>query len=497
MARRSASTKKNASDALADAPLVSLSEIDNAVAQAAALEQSGQSRQALSLLDSWLARDDISDSHRLELGLLAASNEFIVCNYPSAHKRLSAATVLAKNLDNPIALARVKFLSARTLHQQGSPSTAFPMAQEAMEELERLGEYGQAARASQTLTYISLDRCEYSAAVQFGERGLSLARKANNDFFVAGMCTALGLVHYTIALSQQSSPHARANPLALELSDIQKDSVHAETAKAIYQEGIVAARRSGFETRAWMLEGRIERANILLGNVDEVLRNSPKRIQRSQTSGDVHEEIGYRQTYAWALRLKGQLNEALHQLDTVLLLARKVGTLSRSIEYAHYDRSLVLAALGRHADAQASYRAYLRFVAAWNRQAAKMVPANLPPPAAKPAIEPYFLKKADAYIAANLRSGITLDSIAAACNTSVRNLQVYFRKFRGVSPMAHVRMLRLDAVAEEVRNTDVPIAELAHRYGFMSSTTFSAEFKLRFGVSPRKAREEARRLSKA
>lgn len=487
-----AMTNEMARDALAPS-----SDVTSAINQAIAFEQAGQSRQALALLDSLLERTDIDESGRLELGLLAASNEFIVCNYPSAHKRLSSAAELAKGLANPVALARVKFLSARTLHQQGSPSTAFPMAQEAMEELERLGEYGQAARASQTLTYISLDRCEYSAAVEFGERGLSLARKAGNDFFVAGMCTALGLVHYTIALTQQASPHARANPLALELSDIQKDKAHAETAKAIYEEGIAAARRSGFETRAWMLEGRIERANILLGNVDEVLRNSPKRIQRSQTSGDVHEEIGYRQTYAWALRLKGQLNEALHQLDTVLLLARKVGTLSRSIEYTHYDRSLVLAALGRHADAQASYRAYLRFVAAWNRQVAKQVPANLPQPAAKPAIEPYFLKKADAYIAANLRSGITLEGMARECNTSVRNLQVYFRKFRGVSPMAHVRMLRLDAVAGEVRNTDTPIAELAHRYGFLSSTTFSAEFKLRFGVSPRKAREEAKRLLKA
>jgi AraC-like DNA-binding protein len=469
-------------------------DIEATLKQAAMLERFGQSRQALAVLDPWLDGADVDDIHRLELNLLAASNEFIVCNYPAAHKRLADASALADRLDDVIARARVKFLSARTRHQQGSPSTAFPMALEAMNELERLGEPALAARASQTLTYISLDRCEYADAVKFGERGLALAEQSNDDFFVSGMCTALGLAHYTIALSKQTSQHARANPLALERDDILADNSDALTAKAIFEKGIAAARRGGLEVREWMLEGRIERANILLGNVDEVLRNSPKRIQRSQSSGDVHEEIGYRQTFAWALRLKGSLDEALHQLDTVLVLARKIGTLSRSIEYTHYDRSLVLAALGRHEDAQASYRAYQRFVAAWNRHAAKQVPANAPMPAQKPAIEPYFLKKADLFIRANLQSPVTLECIAAECRTSVRNLQIYFRKFRGVSPMAHVRNLRLDAVAAALRETDISIAELAQRYGFMSSTTFSNEYRRRFGVSPRKAREDARRL---
>jgi AraC-like DNA-binding protein len=473
-----------------DAP----ADIESAIAQAAAHERAGQSRPALAVLAPWLERGDISPEHQLELNLLAASSEFVVCNYPAAHKRLAVASVLAGQLINRVAQARVKFLSARTLHQQGSPSTAFPLAMEAMEELERLGELTLAARASQTLTYISLDRCEYADAVKFGERGMSLAEQSNDDFFIAGMATALGLVHYTIALTKQNSPHARANPMALELDDIQQDNSDALKAKAIFEKGIVAARRSGLTVRGWMLEGRIERVNILLGNVAEVLKNTPKRIQRSQLSGDVHEEIGYRQTYAWALRLKGLHEEALLQLDAVLVLARKIGTLSRSVEYAHYDRSLVLAALGRHDDAQTSYRAYLRFVAAWNRHAAKQVPANAPVPATKPAIEPYFLKKADSYIRAHLRSTITLDDIAAECSTSARNLQVYFRKFRGVSPMAHVRNLRLDTVAEAIRSTDIPIAELAETHGFMSSTTFSAEYKRRFGVSPRKAREDAKRL---
>ena len=103
------------------------------------------------------------------------------------------------------------------------------------------------------------------------------------------------------------------------------------------------------------------------------------------------------------------------------------------------------------------------------------------------------MKKADLFIRVNLHSLITLDDIAAECSTSARNLQIYFRKFRGVTPIAYVRNLRLDAVAEAIRVTDAPIAALTKQYGFLSATTFASEYKRRFGVTPRKAREDARR----
>ena len=166
--------------------------------------------------------------------------------------------------------------------------------------------------------------------------------------------------------------------------------------------------------------------------------------------------------------------------------------MSRSIEYTHYDRAGVGGTRPPRRGA-ASYRAYLRFVSAWNRHVAKQVPTNVALPAQKPAIEPYFLKKADLFIRANLHSLITLDDIAAECCTSARNLQIYFRKFRGVTPIAHVRNLRLDAVAEAIRATETPIAALAEYHGFLSATTFASEYKRRFGVTPRKAREDARR----
>ena len=173
-----ASTTKRNSEAL-DAR--SSSDIESVIAQVIALEKSAQSRQALAVLSTWLARIDIAEGEQLELNLLAASNEFIVCNYPAAHKRLADAAALADRLAKPVALARVKFLSARTLHQQGSPSAAFPLALEAMQELQALGEYAQAARASQTLIYISLDRCEYADAVTYGERAVKALEKMQKE----------------------------------------------------------------------------------------------------------------------------------------------------------------------------------------------------------------------------------------------------------------------------------------------------------------------------
>jgi hypothetical protein len=52
----------------------------------------------------------------------------------------------------------------------------------------------------------------------------------------------------------------------------------------------------------------------------------------------------------------------LHELDVALDLARQTGTFNVLLEFLHYDRSIVLDALGDSNGARASYRRYLRLV---------------------------------------------------------------------------------------------------------------------------------------
>ena len=82
--------------------------------------------------------------------------------------------------------------------------------------------------------------------------------------------------------------------------------------------------------------------------------------------------------------------------------------------------------------------------------------------------------------------------MAAHCGVSWRTLEKAFTDFRGVTPVAHVRNVRLDHAQHALDGGDATIAEIASRCGFKSATTFSLENRKRFGVPPSRARQMAK-----
>ena len=67
---------------------------------------------------------------------------------------------------------------------------------------------------------------------------------------------------------------------------------------------------------------------------------------------------------------------------------------------------------------------------------------------------------------------------------SWRTLENAFTDFRGLTPVAHVRNVRLDEAHRALHDGDTSVAEVAARFGFGSATTFALEYRKRFGVSP-------------
>jgi transcriptional regulator GlxA family with amidase domain len=57
-----------------------------------------------------------------------------------------------------------------------------------------------------------------------------------------------------------------------------------------------------------------------------------------------------------------------------------------------------------------------------------------------------------------------------------------------------MRNLRLDHARSALDQGDVPVGEVAARFGFGSSTTFALEYRKRFGMSPSRTKR-ARRTS--
>ena len=186
--------------------------------------------------------------------------------------------------------------------------------------------------------------------------------------------------------------------------------------------------------------------------------------------------------------------EALHELDVAFQLARDTGTFNVLLEFLEYDRSIVLDALGDFAGARTSYRRYLQLVGAAKRDAAASGD-DAPPEAARRPLEPYFLKRVDRYILDHLGEPFTVWELAVHCGVSWRTMEKAFVDFRGMTPVAHVRNVRLDHARVALGEEGATVADVAAHCGFGSTTTFALEYRKRFGVTPSHARRTAKSVA--
>ena len=74
-------------------------------------------------------------------------------------------------------------------------------------------------------------------------------------------------------------------------------------------------------------------------------------------------------------------------------------------------------------------------------------------------LEPYFLKRADRFVPEHLGEPFTVAELAAHCGVSWRTLEKAFVDFRGITPVAHVRNLRLDHARRALDEGDATISE--------------------------------------
>jgi AraC-like DNA-binding protein len=93
------------------------------------------------------------------------------------------------------------------------------------------------------------------------------------------------------------------------------------------------------------------------------------------------------------------------------------------------------------------------------------------------------VRRAEAYIRANLADDIDLAEIARAAGVSERTLQASFRRHRKVSPMHFVRNLRLDIARERILS-GATIADAAFDSGFAHQGRFAKYYSERFGELP-------------
>ncbi len=435
------------------------------------------------------ALDDCIDgdpSRLVELNLVRACCFMRQGSHAKAQRSLDAAAHHASSENACAHALRVGAWRAELAYFQGRYSDANDIIDRILPPLEKRGDLAYVAFVLRVRIAILLARADYKAITALTDRAIRTAEASADDYVIVQILNILGASHFDRATSKLSGPHARAHLTALDPDDTSAMESDARQALQLFERARAVAERAHYEFAAWYVAGNIERLQIILGNAEGAVLAIRKRLVRLQARGAKYDEIVTRSNLAWGLRTLGRYQEALHELEVALVLARETGTFNVLHEFLEYDRSIVLDALGDRAAARASYRRYLQLVGAGSRAGETTNAA--PPLGERRPLEPNLLKRADRFVLDHIGEPFAIARLAEHCGVSLRMLENVFAKFRGITPVAHIRNMRLDHARFALSAAGGSVAEIAARYGFRSPTTFTLEYRKRFGVPPSRAR---------
>lgn len=115
-------------------------------------------------------------------------------------------------------------------------------------------------------------------------------------------------------------------------------------------------------------------------------------------------------------------------------------------------------------------------------------PSNYMEELRKPAqqIAPYYVKRAEEYIDEHPDDPISIVALAEHLGVSTRALFAGFQNFRGVSPHAYIKSVRLERVRKDLLAAPPQdtVTSIAMRWGFTSLGHFASDYKKKFGESP-------------
>lgn len=100
---------------------------------------------------------------------------------------------------------------------------------------------------------------------------------------------------------------------------------------------------------------------------------------------------------------------------------------------------------------------------------------------------PFYVRRAEKHMTANIHSSIGMDELAAVAGVSARTLYYGFRKYRYRTPMRYLKHMRLERARQlliAASETGEKISLIAARVGYSSASQFSNDYKAQYGVSP-------------
>ncbi|MEO9821980.1 MAG: GlxA family transcriptional regulator [Paracoccaceae bacterium] len=90
----------------------------------------------------------------------------------------------------------------------------------------------------------------------------------------------------------------------------------------------------------------------------------------------------------------------------------------------------------------------------------------------------------------NIETPLNIGEIARVCGRSQRDLQSRFTKELGTTPFVVYRRMRLSVARNLLRDSVIPISEIAVRCGYENPSAMTRAFRAEFGVSPQDVRRD-------
>lgn len=94
------------------------------------------------------------------------------------------------------------------------------------------------------------------------------------------------------------------------------------------------------------------------------------------------------------------------------------------------------------------------------------------------------------YITAHYEENLSLSGLAGRFHLSAYYLSHIFPRVTGMTLVAYINRVRIEQACRLLRETELPVTEIAYRVGYQSGTHFGRVFKKAKGVSPQGYRRE-------
>ena len=120
--------------------------------------------------------------------------------------------------------------------------------------------------------------------------------------------------------------------------------------------------------------------------------------------------------------------------------------------------------------------AFLLQVARWNREEEEKAEFE--------AGSTSLITPAIDYISECCDRPIKVEELAAMCHISETHFRRVFTSYMKMSPLEYINTVRINTACELLKKTDEPVADIAHKCGFTTNSTFNRNFKQLMGVTP-------------